>query len=297
MVRTVPLTVFTERPIGLNSGEPSMWLFLNEASKNSAGQPVSFFRIRGAQDDEGRYSFVTTKNSTIVEAAKTIKGKRLASESAWLLGLTETSSFAVRQYEEGVARDFSLVPATETMCALFGSFLSTVVTGVESLDKAEETFWQLNWVRVEEPSAGSNIRTGDGKRLWFPVTVRDCTGKLILYIQESAVLKLSGFADADQFETAFHAGKVWFPQMASVKIIRRLKSNSAAQPASQKADSQVEQHADQVDVRIVDAAEQDLGNCPTEAFIASVHGHLLVSYPYWYPYCLPLGNLLDHIRR
>jgi hypothetical protein len=32
-VRTMPLTVFTERPIGLNSGEPSMWLFLNEASK------------------------------------------------------------------------------------------------------------------------------------------------------------------------------------------------------------------------------------------------------------------------
>jgi hypothetical protein len=73
--------------------------------------------------------------------------------------------------------------------------------------------------------------------------------------------------------------------MASVKIIRRLKSNSAAQPASQKAESQVEQHADQVDVRIVDAALQDLGNCPTEAFIASVHGHLLDSYPYWYPYC------------
>ena len=284
-VRTMPLTVFTERPIGLNSGEPSMWLFLNEASKNSAGQPVSFFRIRGAQDDDGKFSFVTTKNSTIVEAAKTIKGKRLASESAWLLGLTETSSFAVRQYEEGVARDFSLVPATETMCALFGSFSSNVMTGVESIDKAEETFWQLNWVRVEEPSSGSNIRTGDGKRLWFPVTVRDCTGKLTLYIQESAALKLSGFSDADQFETAFHAGKVWFPQMASVKIIRRLKSNSAAQPASQKADSQVEQHADQVDVRIVDAAEQDLGNCPTEAFIASVHGHLVVSYPYWYPYC------------
>ena len=296
-VRTMPLTVFTERPIGLNAGEPSMWLFLNEASKNSAGQPVSFFRIRGAQDDDGKFSFVTTKNSTIVEAAKTIKGKRLASESAWLLGLTETSSFAVRQYEEGVARDFSLVPATETMCALFGSFSSTVMTGVESLDKAEETFWQLNWVRVEEPSSGSNIRTGDGKRLWFPVTVRDCTGKLTLYIQESAVLKLSGFPDADQFETAFHAGKVWFPQMASVKIIRRLKSNSAAQPASQKAESQVEQHADQVDVRIVDAALQDLGNSPTEAFIASVHGHLLVSYPYWYPYCSPLGNLLDHIRR
>ena len=108
-------------------------------------------------------------------------------------------------------------------------------------------------MRVEEPPTGSSIRTNDGKRLWFPVTVRDCSGTLTLYIQEAAALKLSGFSDADQFETAFSAGKVWFPQMASVKILRRLKSRSA------------EQLADQVDVRIVDAAWQNLADSPTEA--------------------------------
>ena len=73
------------------------------------------------------------------------------------------------------------------------------------------------WVRVEEPPAGSSIRTNDGKRIWFPVTVRDCTGTLTLYIQEPAALKLNGFDGADHFEAAFVAGKVWFPQMASVK--------------------------------------------------------------------------------
>jgi len=264
-VRTMPLTVFTHRAAIMSGGEPPMWVFLKEAAENSAAQPVSFFRIKGAQDGDGNSSFTTTKHSTIVGAATTKKGRSLAKEAAKLLGLSNTDSFAVRKFEDWVARDFSQEPATETMCALFGPIATTAKTGVDALDKAEETFWQLNWVRVEEPPAGSNIRTNDGKRLWFPVTVRDCTGTLTLYIQEAAALKLSGFSDADQFETAFIAGKVWFPQMASVKIIRQLKSSNAVQPADQPSQSKADQPANQVDVRIVDAACQNLVESPTEA--------------------------------
>ena len=124
-----------------------------------------------------------------------------------------------------------------------------------SIDDVEETVWQLTWAHAEEPPAGSNIRTNDGKRLWFPVTVRDSTGKLTLYIQESAALKLSGMVDAEQFEAAFAGGTLWFPQMASVKILRRVKP-SAAQPGDQQQR--------QLDVRIVDAAFQTLGESPTE---------------------------------
>ena len=141
------------------------------------------------------------------------------------------------------------------MCGLFASIANTPKTGVDALDQTDETFWQLNWVRVEEPPAGSNIRTLDGKRLWFPVTVRDCTGILSLYISEAAVLKLSGFYDPDLFEAAFMDGKVWFPQVAS-KIIRRIKRSSAAQPADQPTQSSTDQPADQVDAHIVDAALQ-----------------------------------------
>ena len=102
------------------------------------------------------------------------------------------------------------------------------------------------------PPAASNLRTKDGKRLWFPVTVRDCTGTLSIYIQESAALALRGCADADQFETAFEAGKVWFPQMASVKIVRELKGSSAAKSV------------DQVDFRIAEAFPQNHAESPTE---------------------------------
>ena len=102
------------------------------------------------------------------------------------------------------------------MYARFGPIANVLKTGVEALDSEKETLWQLNWVRVEEPPAGTTVRTNDGERLWFPVTVRDCTGTLTLYIQESAALALSGCADADQFEAAFEAGGLWFPQSASV---------------------------------------------------------------------------------
>ena len=266
-VRTMPLTVWADKATSPNSAEPPVWAFLKDAAAHGlvgdsaaqpAPQPVSFFRIKGAQDDDGDFSFTTTKNTIIVEGATTSKGHRLAAEAAILLGLTDTHSFAVKKYEEAfVARDFATEPATETMCALFKPIANTVTTGVEALDDEEETFWQLNWVRVEEPPAGRTIRTNDGKRIWFPVTVRDCTGTLTLYITEPAALKLGSFDDADQFEAAFVAGKVWFPQVASVKIIRQRKTATAAQERDG-------QPAVQVDVRIVDAACQSLAESPTE---------------------------------
>ena len=263
-VRTMPLAVFTDRAATPNAACP-LWVFLNGAAgkqvvegsaEQPAPQPVSFFRVKGAQDDDGNFSFTTTKNTIIGGAATTAKGLRLAAEATTLLGLADTASFAVKHFEEWVARDFSTELATETMCALFKPIANTVTTGLEALDTAKETFWQLNWVRIEEPPAGSSIRTNDGKRIWFPVTVRDCTGTLTLYIQEAAALKLSGFDDADNFEAAFVAGRGWFPQMASVKIIRQLKT--ASQPS-------VEQPSVQVDVRIVDADSQNLAESPTEA--------------------------------
>ena len=60
-VRTMPLSVFTDRPSMMS--HPPMWSFLQEASKNGAAQPVSFFRIKGSQDKEGKFSFSTTKTA------------------------------------------------------------------------------------------------------------------------------------------------------------------------------------------------------------------------------------------
>ena len=45
-----------------------------------------------------------------------------------MLGLTDTDSFAVKKFEEWVARDFSTELATETMCALFKPIAKAVAT-------------------------------------------------------------------------------------------------------------------------------------------------------------------------
>ena len=261
-VRTMPLTVWADRPSPSSTDEPERWVFLKEALTKQ--EPVAFFRIKGAQDGDGKYSFTTTKNTTICTAAETTKGRSLTEDATNLLALQETVSFPAKEFEQGIARDFSKEPGTETMCALLASISTVPQTGVEALDKGKDTVWQLNWVRVEEPPLGSTIRTNDGKRLWFPVTVRDCTGTLTVYIQESAALALSRCADADKFVSDFEAGKMWFPQVASVKILRALKSSSAAQPAGQQNASEVHGLVDQVDVRIVEAAAQDLQESPTE---------------------------------
>ncbi|CAK0810015.1 unnamed protein product [Prorocentrum cordatum] len=234
--RTMPLTVFTDQATTPGAGGPPTWVFLNGAA--GAPQSVSVSRIKGAQDDDGKFSFTTTKNTIIVEGATTGKGRHLAAEAATLLGLTDTASFVVKKFDEWVARDFSTEVAAETMRALFKAIANTVITGVEVLDHAKETFWQLTWL------AGANIRTNDGKRLWFPVTVRDSAGTLALCIQEAAALKLSGFDDADDFEAACVAGKVRFSQMALVKIIRHLKTataeqDSAVQPPVQNTTSDI----------------------------------------------------------
>ena len=99
-----------------------------------------------------------------------------------------------------------------------------------------------------------HIRTADGKRLWFPVTVRDWAGILTLFMSEAAVLKLSGFSDPDLFEAAFMEGKAF---------IRRIKRSSAAQPADQQTQSSTDQPADQVDVHIVHAACHDFTESPS----------------------------------
>ena len=124
---------------------------------------------------------------------------------------------------------YSNEPCIETTCFLFNSITQT--TQVKKIESGE-TLWQINWVRIEEPSPGTNLRTNDGQRLWFRTTIKDVSGPLTLYIREQAALSLSGSASAEEFEQAFQDGNLWFPQMASVKVVRKPASEqTAAQPA------------------------------------------------------------------
>ena len=137
--------------------------------------------------------------------------------------------------------------------------LSRHESGIPSLDEAE-TVWQLNWLRVHEPSPGETVTTENGQRLWFLVTFRDQTQHHSLYITEKAALRLSNHKDTASFMDAHANGTLWFPVVSSLKIVRKRSevepgtaiTSSAGQPA----------YTHEFDCFIVDAGEQDLTEPP-----------------------------------
>ena len=149
------------------------------------------FGLKGPKTLTGRFRARRRGNSTIVAAAASSKGRKLTEDAVRLMGLADTRSFPVRVFEPLVARDHSQEQGTETMCAVVNSIANVSHAGVDALDKANATCWQVTWIRVGEPAPGTRIRTNDGKRLCFPVTVRDCAWTLTFYIQKFAALALS----------------------------------------------------------------------------------------------------------
>jgi len=255
-VKAMPLTVYfdttpsdtgpssVEQPV---SGE-GLKAFLEEQLKNKTA--VSFFCVSGAQDDNGKFSFRTTKNTFLAKGVGT-KAETLNSDAV-LHNLQTTDTVAFELQPARSARDWSIEPGRETQCKLLATFARTA-TGVPELDNGE-TIWQLNWVQTTEPSEGQSIKNNEGTRIWLPLTVRDDSGSIVLYITEQAVLKLANVVDAAEFEQLHSETRLRFPFWASVKVWRRPSKPSVVQP-----DLTVGQHhGNDFDCFIVDAAEQDM---------------------------------------
>ena len=133
-------------------------------------------------------------------------------------------------------RDWSNEPGRETRCKLLAKFARDA-TGVPELDEGE-TIWQLNWVQPTEPSQGQKIKNNDGTRLWLPITLRDHSGTIVLYITEQAVLKLANVVDAAEFEQLLSENRLRFPFWASVKVWRRRSKPRVAQPGRNETETQ-----------------------------------------------------------
>ena len=223
---------------------------------------LSFFAISGSQDDKGKFSFRTSKNTMLFEAVGE-KAESLNNDAALhSLQIGDTTAFELQEAKG--QRDWSLEASTETACKLLSTFARTS-TGVPELDE-KETLWQLNFVEVTEPSQDQKVKSNDGTRLWFPVTLRDHSGTIMLYITEAAALKLANVADMSEFEQLFSENRLRFPFLASVKVWRRPSKLSAVQSDS----TQTQQDKDDFDCFIVDASEQDL------AEVQSLHSTLLL---------------------
>ena len=259
-VKVMPLTVYFDTTSSTtcpnSAAQPvsgQRWKALVEEQLQSK-TAVSFFCVSGAQDTDGKFSFRTTKNTFLAKSVGT-KADKLNS-NAVLHSLKDVDTVAFELQAAKAARDWSTLPGRETRCKLLATFARTA-TGVPELDNGE-TIWQCNWVQITEPSEGQNIKSSDGTRLWLPLTLRDESGFIVLYITEQAVLKLANVLDAAEFEQLYSEGRLRFPFWASVKIWRRPSKASAAQPGTpQKHDK------NDFDCFIVDAAEQDVTEAPS----------------------------------
>ena len=141
--------------------------FVEEQRKSKTA--VSFFCISGAQDDNGKFSFRTTKNTCLAKGIGT-KAEKLNGDAV-LQNLQVEDTVAFELQAARAARDWSKEPAKEARCKLLTRFARNA-TGVPELDEGETT-WQLNWAEATEPSQGQDIKSNDGKRIWFPITLRD----------------------------------------------------------------------------------------------------------------------------
>ena len=224
----------------------------------TAKEPVTFLQLQGSKSPEEEFCFRSAWSGWLmVRASAEQPGAGKVSvltknAEAWLAD-KNTEAFVQKKFEH---RDFSQDKGTETTVKLFLT-LPRFNSGIADLDE-EESFWQVNWARMHEPAQGQEIHTADGKRLWFPVTFRDSTNQHTLFIRESAALQLAGLNSAEEFRKAHAAGRLWFPPICSLKILRK---RSAAQPAADLA-SQPE-NANDYDALIVEATEQDLKQAPT----------------------------------
>ena len=137
-------------------------------------------------------------------------------------------------------------------------------SGISELDQ-EESVWQINCVQVHEPASQHEIYNKKCDRFWFPITFRD-TMQHTLWIQEKASLQLAGCETAAEFSEKHAAGKLWFPLICSLKIVR--KRNAVKTGDSESAGGYA---TGQYDAIIVDASEQDLKQTPTTSSLVLIN--------------------------
>ena len=261
-VKIMPLRIYFDTWEGVDTGGSAPRPALGEDIRTLAEEhmtkktALTFFCISGTQDDDGKFAFRNTKHTLIVPAVGSKAEKLKAATELHNLSTTDTVAF--EQQTATTARDWSTALGSETKCGLLASFARTG-TGVPALDEGE-TIWQMNWVRVTEPPPGQTIRNQYGN-LWLPVTCRDDTGVITLYITEKAAVKLTNAVDAAEFEQLYAESRLCLQFFSSVKVLRRPSRQSSNTP-----DDNMRNDND-FDCYIVDAERQNMQEIPSNSLI------------------------------
>ena len=251
----LPVTIFADAT--RDQQEPQMFRDLRQAASTKTA--MAFFGIQGKQSDgdSGKWAFTSSYGFFFERASYTVKGEQLESQAAVLKSLSaeDIPQEASRGRLGDENESFDDIPATETTCALFKSIMAqTKVKAIET----ETTFWQINWCQVHPPEKGATVCTNDNSRLWMPVKVEDETGNLTMYIREKAALALSGWDSKERFEAARADDDLYFPNKASIKIIRKPVAPQTPEQSDSSAISR------QIQFYIVEAAEQAMSDTPSK---------------------------------
>ena len=144
--------------------------------------------------------------------------------------------------------DYLSPDATLTVTRL----LREVIRAQQEFPTTESShLFQLNHVRIKEPSMTETVLTTDGSRLFVPVILQDHTGELELRMREKAALELSGVSDRDNFCDEVRTAGLNFPILASVRVAVRKKAGT-----SDTQDSQSGTADNTISAIIVEAIEQ-----------------------------------------
>jgi hypothetical protein len=191
------------------------------------GAVVVFYGLNVKKD--GDKPTVSTIDDAVVQVGggleTTDRGQALMISSASLLAL-ETDSLQQLNAEFGSRQtypfDIHNDRATLTCTHLLESMADSRGLGAEEL-----ALLQAFWVMIDVPSAGSNVTTKDGRRLWFRTRLTDWSGQTEAFISEQAALELASCSSKSEFEEMVQNGLLRFPTFVNVRLVRAVQDGAA----------------------------------------------------------------------
>ena len=238
--------------------------------------------------DWDRFRWARCSSGARAEALKTNAEHVLEASAA----VTVISRIAV--YKPKEPRDYLCVPATHSTCDLIAAVLRSgaglLASEMNGATEHGGTLFQINHVRILEPSASDNLQVDD--RLFVPVRLIDRTGAVELRMREKVASELSGLADKDEFIAETKTGALNFCILHSARILVKKKPTSEDDPdevlsaiiveaAQQKLEEEFEPNASMIELQ--NLVNLLLGNvermivAPIAAIMHSPHGGMVVS--------------------
>ena len=178
--------------------------------------------------DYDRFRWAPCSTGARAEQLVTNQQTLLATPTESITVISEITSFEPREPEE-----YLNVDATHTTCDLLAAVLRSGVELMESkiggATEHERTLFQINHVRVIEPSGANSLLTGQPPRLFPPIRLIDGTGAVEVRMCEKVALELSELGTKEEFIAEAADGGLNFAILCSVRILVEKKAQDQSE--------------------------------------------------------------------